>query len=314
MKSALHRISKNILAPAALCGAAWLGLPQYTPEARAQATLWSEESGAPRDTSHKHQLYVGSSSTSMLAFGTMVAFDISSWQFTSGTKQENINNLEARLRSTKTNIDGSVAASGAMIGYHHRLTPKIGLLAEASFQNGAGYSGLIVGGITYTISESENLKFSLAGKAGFGRQVVYHSKLQNIQDSLTVNGNRRAVDYGKVVFTRNGNIVEGDKVYLSLTGIQLQGGIVADYKLTKHVVLKAQAGLQTAMSRLDQIILEGSTENRGDFFKLVPRFTYEYATDDASIVKPDLSREKAAPSTSSVLFGGYLQVAVGISF
>lgn len=289
-----------------------------TSQVQAQG-LWSDESGAPKDSTQYHQVYVGTNVGSFSGSATTTPFDISSWRTTSGTRVENNANLEARLRAGSTTFNANLLAIGGVtVGYQHLLLPKISLIAEANYMQGSnGYSFVLYGGAAYKLWESEKLTVSAVGKLGFGRQVIFHEVLQSFSadiPSTTNPGTTINNNYGRVVFTNAGTFIDGDRVYMNMLGVQYQLAAAADYSLGKHLFLKGQVGLQGATLGLDNITIEGRTSNRGDNFRLLPAYTYEVRPDNASIVKTDLSRDAAKPSLNASLFGFYVGAGVGVRF
>ena len=293
-------------------------------QAMAQANLFAEaEKAIQKDSSKHHEFYIGAVGSALFGSGDIGQFDISSWQNTSGTRVDNNANLEARLRSTPAKFDGSAMGRGIVLGYTYKLTDRIALLAELPVATGQGsYSAALYGGLLYQVYQKDNFKVSAVAKLGYGQQVMRHTKLSTIQDSIPVSMGRTGSsngmvynDYGKVVFTRQGTYLDGDHLLLSLVGVQYQLGVVADLGLWKdRFVLKGQVAYQGAYTWLDKIVIDPNRSTRTDNNSRLPENPYELSPKNAAVVKSDLRNTQADLKMNALLHGVFVSMGLGIRF
>jgi len=288
-----------------------------------QANLWSADAPATQDSSKQNEFYLGGVTSLLMGSGSIDPFDISSYQRTSGTRVDNNANLEARLRSKGDKLTGTQATLGFLLGYQFNYNEKVSFLAElAVSSNKDAYSGAFYGGAVYKIYEAGKLKVSAVGKVGFGQQVVYLNNLSRIADSIPVSPGRVGSstgkvfnDYGSVVFTRQGLLLEDDRVLLSYMGVQYQAGLVFDYNiLGDRLLLKGQVTYQGAYTWLDKVVIDANKSYRTDNFKTIPENAYELQLDNEAIVKPDLSSTKANLKSNALFNGVMISVGLGVRF
>jgi hypothetical protein len=288
-----------------------------------QASLWSTNAEVAKDTSKQNEFYVGGVTSAFMGSGSIDPFDISSYQRTSGTRVENNANLEARLRSKGDKVEGSQLTTGFLLGYNLVYSEKISFLAELAVSSSKNaYSGAFYGGAQYKLYEAGKLKISAIGKLGFGQQVVYLNNLSHIADSIPVTAGRVGSstgkvfnDYGSVVFTRQGLLLEDDRVMLSFLGVQYQAGLLFDYNiLGDRLLLKGQLAYQGAYTWLDKIVIDPNKSYRTDNFRNVSENAYELQLDNEAIVKTDLGSTKSNLKSSTLFNGVFVSVGLGVKF
>lgn len=286
-------------------------------------SVWDDDKPAAKDSIRKGGLYVGLGVQSWMGSGSLGAFDLSSWQTTNGTRELNNANLEARLRVAETNFSGSAFMPSVTLGYNYDLSDKLTLLGELNVGSGnLSYSGAFYGGLAYELYKSENLKLTAVGKLGYGQQVLKHSQLARFQDSVTITAGRPGYpgkyvnDYGQVVFTRQGTVLDQDYVLLSLTGIQYQVGASLDYQFgsKSRFGLKWQLAYQGAAVSLDKIVVTGNQGARTDNFRMIAREVIEYKPTDAPVVKTDLTNTQANLKLNTLLHGFTSSIALQVRF